>query len=1737
MIMTRFRRAGSRLPVSALCVFLFSVVAFSVVAFSVIDLAIETRQTMIQGEEPQREQVQLAVSFHEQIRPIFQTHCQGCHQPAKRGGGYVMTTYDQMLKGGESESPAIQPGDVDGSYLVDLVTPEDGEAEMPKGKPPLSEAEIELIRRWIEQGAKDDSPANAMSRFDADHPPLYSAPPIITSIDYSPDGQWLAVAGFQEVLLHKADGSELVARLVGRSQRIESVRFSPDGKRLVAAGGNPGRMGEIQIWDVDKRELLLSHAETYDTIYGANWSPDGKLISFGCADNTVRVIEADSGKQVLFQGSHNDWVRDTVFSVEGDHVISVGRDMTAKLTELKTERFIDNITSITPKALKGGLASVDRHPTGDAIVVGGADGEPKIYRVKRESKRVIGDDANLIKRLPSLPGRIIGVAFSPDGKRVAAGSSLDGAGEVAIYEVSFEVKLPENLKKIVEKVERTRSAEERKTLEDSRTSGIKLLGTAKIEQGGVYSVAFSPDSQRLAVVGSDGKVHLLDANNASPVSEFVPVPLATPDQLATLRSAETVAETKELDTQAGPTEKPQEVLPAGVEVVGLEVAPSRVEIQRPFDSVQVIVSARLATGDVVDVTRAVERTVKDPMIQLSATGLIRAAAGAGGETQIVFSLAGRQVTLPVALADGLSEQPISYIRDVNPVVSKLGCNAGTCHGSKDGKNGFKLSLRGYDAIYDIRALTDDLASRRISTASPENSLMLLKATGAVPHVGGQLTRPGQPSYEVLRRWIENGAKLDMAAAHVTGIELSPINPIVQRVGASQQVRVVATYSDGSRRDVTAEAFVESGNRDVVTVDESALVSTARRGEAPILARFEGAYAATTITVMGDRDGFQAADQPANNFIDPLVADKWQRMKIQPSGLCTDAEFIRRVYLDLTGVPPTAAEVKAFVADERETRQKRDELVDRLIGSPDFVDHWTNKWADLLQVNRKFLGQPGAQAFRDWIRQEVADNTPYDQFAYKILTASGSNRENPAASYYKILRTPQETMENTTHLFLAVRFNCNKCHDHPFERWTQDQYYETAAYFAQYDLKPDPESKGKKIGGTAVEGAKPLYEIVVDKQEGDITHDRTGEVTSPQFPYEAAHEVASEASRRERLARWITSPDNQYFATSYVNRIWGYLLGVGLIEPLDDIRAGNPPSNPALLEALTKQFVESGFDTRQLMATICKSRTYQLSIETNTWNADDRLNYSHAMAKRLPAEVLYDAIHRVTGSQTKIPGVPAGTRAAALPDAGVRLADGFLQNFGRPVRESACECERTTGMQLGPVMALVSGPTLSRAISDPENALAKLAASDVTDEELIVELFWRILNRPATPDEVAAGVEMIRSIPMEHQQLVTRLAEYREELVPIVARREEQRQAAIAEAEAALAAYEKEIAPRVAQMEKEKAEKTAKLKEELKAYEATLPEKLQKWEGEQLAKQTVWVPLDPSQLSSTFGAKLTKEKDLSVFVTEKNGVGSYQLVAETDLIGITAIRIELLADKRLPRNGPGRADDGNFVFTELTVNAASRATPDKLTPVGLQNAKSDFNQANFEVAKVIDGDVSPNNGWATAPRFGQDRIATFELKQPLGDGAGTVLHFDLKQLFNSKTHSIGKFRISVTNSPLPANLQGIPRNLAQVFSIPTAQRNAQQQNAALSYFRGVDGELKKRQTAVADSEKPLPVDPKLVQLQDNVKYAMEPVPRDATLVSLERAVELSAEQVKNPRLVAAQDVAWALINSPAFLFNR
>ncbi len=1170
-------------------------------------------------------------------------------------------------------------------------------------------------------------------------------------------------------------------------------------------------------------------------------------------------------------------------------------------------------------------------------------------------------------------------------------------------------------------------------------------------------------------------------------------------------------------------------------IVSLTIEPANVALNGKFAAAQMIIFARLQSGEVADVTRFATLNLAGDCADISKSGHIQARKS--GMATLNVDLSGQKASAAIVVGGVAENVAVDFIRDVNPVMTKLGCNAGTCHGAKEGKYGFKLSLRGYDPIFDVRSLKDDLAGRRLNSASPDDSLMLLKATGGVPHEGGQRTKLGDKYYEILRAWIADGAKLDLNVARVKAIEVFPKNPVVPEPGARQQFRVVATFSDGKMRDVTAEAFVESGNGDVAATvtDSNGLINTLRRGEAPVLARYEGNYAATTLTVMGDRSGFTWQQPETWGRIDELVAAKWQRMKIEPSGLCGDADFLRRVYLDLTGTPPAAEELRAFLADEKPLREKRDAVIEKLIGSPGFIEHATNKWCDLLQVNSKFLGAQGVQLFRDWIRKEIADNTPYDQFVRKIVTASGSNKENPAASYWKILRDPAETMENTTHLFLATRFNCNKCHDHPFERWTQDQYYHLGAFFSQVSLADDPASGAAKIGGTAVEKPRALFEIVKDQPKGDMIHLRTNKVAEPTFPFPA--KADEKGSRREQLASWITSADNRYFASSYVNRQWGYLLGAGIIEPLDDIRAGNPATNPELLEYLTQEFIAHQFDVRHVLRAICKSRTYQLALATNKWNDDDKTNYSHSLARRLPAEVLYDSVLKVTGAGSRLPG---GVSAGMLADSQSDLPSGFLANAGRPARESSCECERSSDLRLGSVMALLSGPAIADAIGDPSNALPKLIAAQPDDRRLIDEIFTRVLSRPATETDIARTLEAWAEIEQEHQALLATLDAKEKELAPTIAKQEAERSAAIAVAKAELARYEKEAAPKMAEAEKKRIGSVATAEKAVKEYEQTkLTAAQANFEATAPIARTYtgWVPLDLIEPKATGGVELTKQPDGTIRASGAPAkTTDYTVVADTKLAGITGVMIEVLPDAAAPKFGPGYYTDGNFVLGEIGLKTGPLGGKKQLDDAKFNGAAADFSQVNFEVAKAVDDKKGDgNNGWAVSPQTGVPHYAAFALVKPFGDAKGLRLRFELNQP-RAAGFNIARFRIYVTTGASPLSF-GLPVAVGEALKKPAPLRSKEDIAAITAYWKDNDPELVKQRLTLAKSQMPLPADPGIIERRGAIAKAGEPIRLDPKLVQLRTDVEQSKAQNANRRLTGSQDLVWALVNTPAFLFNR
>jgi hypothetical protein len=627
-------------------------------------------------------------------------------------------------------------------------------------------------------------------------------------------------------------------------------------------------------------------------------------------------------------------------------------------------------------------------------------------------------------------------------------------------------------------------------------------------------------------------------------------------------------------------------------------------------------------------------------------------------------------------------------------------------------------------------LTREAGGRRINAVDAQSSILLKKPLGEVAHEGGlRLSRSGK-SYEYLRDWMKEGSRDDPNAPKAIRLEIRPGSRVLNAPAKTQQVAVVAHYADGTSRDVTPICYYNSSNPEIADVDADGHVGFKNRGEVAVIAHYLDLVANVRLTHLVEVPGFASVPVPTDNTIDRTVFAKLNRMRIPPSEPCTDTEFIRRATLDALGVLPTPEEVKAFTTDPSPDRRTR--LVDRLLGRPEFAEFWTLKFADILRANGRLIETKGTHAFNRWIKENLERNVPLDQFVRELLTASGSTLRNPAANYYRISRDPENSVETTAQLFLGVRIQCAKCHNHPFERWTQDDYYGFAAFFSRIKRKA---------------GSLPEDEVVFASTSGEVRQPRTGKTMPPKVLGGPTYDDAGSpdpnmVDRRARLASWLTRGDNPFFARSLVNRVWYHLMGRGIVEPVDDFRDSNPASNDELLDGLTADFVKGGFDLRGLVRAILASRTYQLSAKTNELNASDSLYFSHAATKLLPAEVLLDAISTVTGTTTPFDGLPQGARATQIPDG--KMDNPFLKTFGRPARELACECERESDSNLSQALQLIGGATVNGKLRDDKGRMARLARENRPDEDVTRELYLVAVAREPNATEMATAVKHLAS---------------------------------------------------------------------------------------------------------------------------------------------------------------------------------------------------------------------------------------------------------------------------------------------------------------------------------------------------------------------------------------------------------
>ena len=766
-------------------------------------------------------------------------------------------------------------------------------------------------------------------------------------------------------------------------------------------------------------------------------------------------------------------------------------------------------------------------------------------------------------------------------------------------------------------------------------------------------------------------------------------------------------------------------------VAALTVDPVQLTLMHQHDEQRLLVSGKFADDTVRDLTRSVHYSSADPKIAtVTANGIVHPVAA--GETKIEIATGDRKQVVAV-IVKSAAQRPVSFTHDVMPLFAKAGCNSGACHGSASGKKGFKVSLRGYDPGVDYFTLTRGTNGRRLNRDDPEQSLLLLKPTGQVNHEGGQRFSRDSAYAQMLTRWIKEGVASDLAAApKLVGLDVWPSFRTFAEPNQQQQLLVRARFSDGSIRDVTEDARYSSNNETAATVGEDGLVQLPARGEAAIMVRYGSQVAVSNLVVMQHDPTFVWTNPPEVNYLDKLVFAKLRALEIQPSELCTDEEFLRRVYLDVVGLSPTTQEVRAFLADKR--ADKRALVIDALLERPEHAEFWASKWADLFRLRFDTLGDKGTWGLYRWLRDGIATNKPYDQFVREIVAAEGSTDENPAANFYRVFTTPDEAAEGTAQIFLGVRTMCAKCHDHPFEKWVQTDYYGLSAFFAQTARKP---------GGKRDEVIVSCNQVAAQAQ-----HLKTGELLSPKFLDGPFVPVGADGNAREVLAQWLTSKDNPFLARAAVNRIWSQLLGRGIIDPVDDIRSSNPPSNAALLDALAKDFVAHNFDQRHIIRTILNSRTYQLSGRTLPSNAADKLNCSHFLPRRLTAEQLVDSLNQITGTReayrSRVPGgatvaLPVtASRASQVPDR--MLSSEVLDLFGRPRGESSCTCERGDEASMAHALHLINGKSMLERLNNPNGNLSKLLkTAGMSNEQLVEELFVLVLCRSPKDNERAAAL--------------------------------------------------------------------------------------------------------------------------------------------------------------------------------------------------------------------------------------------------------------------------------------------------------------------------------------------------------------------------------------------------------------
>jgi hypothetical protein len=1236
--------------------------------------------------------------------PVLRDECFACHSPEKKKGGLVLTSRGAVLKGG-SEGVVAVPGKPDASKLVALLAKE-SDPHMPPKKQ-LADAQIRSLRDWVRAGLPWNE--NALSDEGPAPPPVSLAPlPAgfrpAGAVALSPDGRRLAATQGGELSLHdlaatNAAPSETVP---AHFDVIQSVAWSPDGTILATAG-----FRQVSLWETAPLRRRQDWTNgLVGRITALAFSPDGTRLAVGDGEagrsGFVRVFATDSGERVASWRAHADSVLGLQFSADGQRLVTAGGDRLVRVWDAATRREIATLEGHTAQVL-----AVAFNTNAAQVVSGGADKQLKVWEIATREKLVT---------LGNGSAPVTAVAWPAGTNAIFAATD---AGQLLRYT---------NLK--------PHTGEQSSATADER----HLATVPEV----ILGLSVATDGQRLALARHDGWIQVLDGEGKElkklaplclPASEMAGMsakPALTPALSPGERGKGSQRQSPKNRPEGAQAESPlRQAKRSGIAFTGLAVEPKSAALTADSPRTRLVVTALGTDGFEYDVTELARfsSSRRAPFTVAAAGELAARGAGVGTVTATFGKLT---VEVPVSVSaggtNGTSTAPLSFTRDVLPVLARAGCAAGACHAKAEGQNGFKLSVFSYDPKHDYAEIVKDARGRRVFPAAADESLLLRKPLGLMPHEGGKRFEAGSETHRLLHRWIAEG--MAYAQTNEPALERIAVFPPERRYhrGAVQRLRLEAVYADGSVRDVTRLATFESNDKEIAQVDEDARVTVGKvTGQGVIVARFMGLVAAARIVVPAERTlpAEQFAQLPRHNFVDELAYAQFQRLGLLPSELCTDTEFLRRASLDILGVLPNPEEARAVATAPAPL--DRTALIERLLDRPEFADCWANKWADLLRPNPDRVGVKSVLILDEWLRASFRADKTYDQFAREILLTEGSNHRDGPAVVYRDRREPPELTTMFSQLFLGTRLECARCHHHPNEKWSQDDFYQFAAFFGPV------KQKGAGLSPPISAGRETFYFA----PGGNVRHPVSGEVMVPKAPDGPVLKPADGVDPRTALADWLTATNNPFFARAAVNRVWATFFGRGLVEPVDDFRVSNPCVNDPLLDALAADFAAHGYRLKHLIRAIVGSRLYQLSSTPNETNLADTKNFSRAYRRRLPAEVLLDAVNDATGVPDTFAATAPGTRA--MQTWSYKIDSPFMDAFSRPNPSSDPPCERDRQMSVVQSLHLMNAENLQAKLGNTTGRVQRLAEGSLPPAELITELYLTALGRLPRSGELQVAV--------------------------------------------------------------------------------------------------------------------------------------------------------------------------------------------------------------------------------------------------------------------------------------------------------------------------------------------------------------------------------------------------------------